>query len=236
MTDYYYYPLIATAVNGLDESTPQARRSVYNRARTALLTKLGDVEPPLAEAEIARERLALEEAIRKIEREAERHFGNDPLRPSQKDENLNDMARRLEAALRRPIKSVEPAPEAPPHLGEAEQVHMSEPMPPPSNAGAAVKQALKRRAGELGRDMLREKTGLALTKLSPAEEKISEDSDGPGEAERVHMSEPVPPPSKAGAEVKQAIKRRAGELGRDLLHEKTGLAVTKLSPAGEKDQ
>jgi hypothetical protein len=51
MTDYYYYPLIAKAVNGLDESTPQARRSVYNRARTALLTKLGGVEPPLAEAE-----------------------------------------------------------------------------------------------------------------------------------------------------------------------------------------
>jgi hypothetical protein len=52
--------LIAKAVNALDESTPQARRSVYNRARTALLRKLGGVEPPLAESEIAHERLAFQ--------------------------------------------------------------------------------------------------------------------------------------------------------------------------------
>jgi hypothetical protein len=186
MTDYYYYPLIAKAVNGLEKSTPQARRSVYNRARTALLTKLGGSEPPVAEANIARERLALEEAIRKVEREAERRFGNDPPRPSP-DENLKDMARRLEAALRRPIKPVEPAPEPPPQRRKEEEdrcqdeesdglseAYMSEPVPPPSNADVEVKQAIRRRAGELGRDLLREKTGLGSTKLSHNEREYSE--------------------------------------------------------------
>jgi hypothetical protein len=80
------------------------------------------------------------------------------------------MARRLEAALRRPIKPGGPAPEPLSQrrkeeedrrrdeesdgLGEAERVHMSDPVPPPSNAGVEVKQAIKRRAGELGRTKL----------------------------------------------------------------------------------
>ena len=37
-----------------------------------------------------------------------------------------------------------------------------------------VKQAIKRRSGQVGRDLIREKTGLDLTSLSPAEEKIVE--------------------------------------------------------------
>jgi len=35
-------------------------------------------------------------------------------------------------------------------------------------------------------------------------------------------------------EVKRAIKRRAGEVGRHLVHEKTGLDLTALTPAEEK--
>lgn len=37
-----------------------------------------------------------------------------------------------------------------------------------------IKQAIKHHAGEIGRDLLREKTGLDLTTLSPAEERIVE--------------------------------------------------------------
>lgn len=67
-----YYPLIARAVGGLDNSTGEARRALYERARTALVAQLRSIEPPLSEADITRERLALEDAIRKVESESVR--------------------------------------------------------------------------------------------------------------------------------------------------------------------
>src|SRR5882757_4247943 len=66
-----YYPLIARAISGLDPGAPgEARRALYERARTALIAQLRSVQPPLTESEITRERLALEEAVRKVESEA----------------------------------------------------------------------------------------------------------------------------------------------------------------------
>jgi len=66
-----YYPLIARAVAGLDpNASGESRRALYERARTALIAQLRGVQPPLSEAEITRERLALEEAVRKVESEA----------------------------------------------------------------------------------------------------------------------------------------------------------------------
>ena len=43
---------------------------LYERARAALVAQLRSVDPPLEEADVTRERLALEEAIRKAEAEA----------------------------------------------------------------------------------------------------------------------------------------------------------------------
>ena len=68
-----YYPLIAKAVAGLDKGTGEARRALYERARSALVTQLRGVSPALSESDITRERLALEEAIRKVEAEAARN-------------------------------------------------------------------------------------------------------------------------------------------------------------------
>src|SRR6185503_20980110 len=68
-----YHPLIARAVASLDKNTGENRRALYERARTALVAQLRGVVPPLDESEITRERLALEEAIRKIEAESARH-------------------------------------------------------------------------------------------------------------------------------------------------------------------
>src|SRR6266852_8340641 len=68
-----YYPLLTKAVAGLDPDSPgESRRLVYERARAALLAQLRTVNPPFTEAEIKRERLALEEAVRRVEREAAR--------------------------------------------------------------------------------------------------------------------------------------------------------------------
>lgn len=68
MTDYR--PLLSRAIAGLDPNTGEARRAIYDRARTALVNQLRGINPPLSEGDITRERLALEDAIRKVEGEA----------------------------------------------------------------------------------------------------------------------------------------------------------------------
>lgn len=77
-----YYPLVARAVAGLEKNTGEARRALYERARTALVAQLRGSDPPLDEAEITRERLALEEAIRKVETEAARRARQESVNPS----------------------------------------------------------------------------------------------------------------------------------------------------------
>src|ERR1700689_4527900 len=129
MTDYQ--PLIARAIEGLGKSTGEARRALYERARSALVTQLRSVEPALSESEITRERLSLEEAIRKVEADAARksrmeartepRFEPRPLRP--------------------PMRSAppEPAPQAPPPPAFPPQRERSEP-PPGELAGRAEAQ------------------------------------------------------------------------------------------------
>jgi hypothetical protein len=73
-----YYPLIARAVAGLEKNTGDGRRALYERARTALVAQLRSVNPPLSENDVTRERLALEESIRKVEAEAARKSWVDP--------------------------------------------------------------------------------------------------------------------------------------------------------------
>ena len=69
-----YYPLISRAVAGLEKNNGENRRALYERARAALLAQLRGVTPPLNESDITRERLALEESIRKVEAESARQF------------------------------------------------------------------------------------------------------------------------------------------------------------------
>src|SRR3954467_2870391 len=82
-----YYPLISRAVAGLEEINGENRRALYERARSALLAQLRGVTPPVHESDITRprlaplnepdlprERLALEESIRKVEAESARQF------------------------------------------------------------------------------------------------------------------------------------------------------------------
>src|ERR1700761_4693339 len=73
-----YYPLITRAVEGLGTSTGEGRRSLYERARAALVAQLRGIDPPLSEADITRERLALEDAIRKVEADTVRRLRSEP--------------------------------------------------------------------------------------------------------------------------------------------------------------
>jgi len=103
-----YYPLIAKAVTGLEKSTGEARRGLYDRARNALLAQLRGVTPALSEPDITRERLALEEAIRKVEAEAARRSRSDP-----------------------PPPRYAPRPEPPPEPEARVEVRQEPPPPPP---------------------------------------------------------------------------------------------------------
>src|ERR1700683_2562680 len=59
MTDYH--PLIARAVDGLAKNTGDARRAVYERARSALVAQLRGVEPALSESDITNARRGIPE-------------------------------------------------------------------------------------------------------------------------------------------------------------------------------
>jgi hypothetical protein len=111
-----YYPLIARAVTGLDKSTGEARRTLYERARTALVTQLRGVEPALSEADITRERLALEEAIRKVEAEAARR----PREEIAQSPHANVMPPRPRVEVPPAFAPAPPPPPPPPEAGFAE--------------------------------------------------------------------------------------------------------------------
>lgn len=73
-----YYSVLQRAVAMLPENTGQARRAIYEKARTALVRQLESVNPPLPASEITKQRLALEEAVRRIEQETARSALNAP--------------------------------------------------------------------------------------------------------------------------------------------------------------
>jgi hypothetical protein len=85
-----YHPLIARAVNGLDKNTGENRRALYERARNALVNQLRSVDPALDESDITRERLALEEAIRKVEAEAVKRARPEVAEPAEPKKTLSD--------------------------------------------------------------------------------------------------------------------------------------------------
>jgi len=64
-----YYPLLASVVATLDPNTAEARRQLYDSARVGFPTYLGNLDPPLSDSDVTRERTAIEEVIRRLEAE-----------------------------------------------------------------------------------------------------------------------------------------------------------------------
>ena len=62
-----YFPLISRAVEGLNPNTREVREQLYARAREALTRQLTSLDPPIPDADLWRERNALEETIRRVE-------------------------------------------------------------------------------------------------------------------------------------------------------------------------
>ncbi|HTS40630.1 MAG TPA: hypothetical protein VMH84_08845 [Xanthobacteraceae bacterium] len=94
-----YHPLITRAVMTLDKDTAENRRVLYERARNALVVQLRGTVPPLDESEITRERLALEEAIRRVEVESARRARDMPRPDPMVAKRAAEAARREQAEI-----------------------------------------------------------------------------------------------------------------------------------------
>jgi hypothetical protein len=117
-----YYPLISRAVAALEKNSGENRRAIYERARAALLAQLRGVTPPLSESDITRERLALEESIRKVEAESARQFV---------EASRQTLAPRIRSAELRQREELPKARPAVPGPAEARQWRDVEPAAPP---------------------------------------------------------------------------------------------------------
>lgn len=62
-----FYKVLRKTIEALPVATGQARRSVYDRARTAISRQLDAMNPPLPPSEVSRQRLELEDSIRAVE-------------------------------------------------------------------------------------------------------------------------------------------------------------------------
>ncbi|QGM99347.1 hypothetical protein [Methylocystis parvus] len=82
-----YYSLISRAIAALPQQTPESRQVVYERARKALFSQLRGIQPPVAEADIAAEGRALEEAITRVEIELAAKNSSGPRAGSAKAES-----------------------------------------------------------------------------------------------------------------------------------------------------
>lgn len=64
-----YYPVLKRAISSLPSGSGESRRAVYEKARVALLRQLSSYNPPLSPTDIADQRVALEDCIRRVEAE-----------------------------------------------------------------------------------------------------------------------------------------------------------------------
>lgn len=156
-----YHPLISRAVAGLEKNTGENRRVLYERARGALVNQLRSIEPALDESDITRERLALEEAIRKVEADAAKRTRDDEVAaPQERPPSLTNQGLRgfretiaeaegLGGAAAEAQRSAREVYEAVPgehHAGQsADEVHYFEPPgsepPPPVSEPDLVDEA-----------------------------------------------------------------------------------------------
>jgi hypothetical protein len=165
-----YYPLIARAVEALDKNTGENRRALYERARTALVAQLRGVVPPLEEAEITRERLALEEAIRKIEAESARRAREETRAPP-------------------PVRRPEPAPQRDEPAVQTHTPAAAEPAPPPRDLPPGERRSLSEEALRGFRDTVSD-----IERHPPAERRRTEAGPAPARPAHADRRADTPPP------------------------------------------
>jgi hypothetical protein len=112
-----FYPVLSKAIAGLADQSPKTRAAIYDRAKLVLLTQLSKMQPPLPEAEIARQQQALDEVIARIEREQAPSQSSPPASEPAREPALPDLPEpppRQPAVASRPALATRPSPPAPP--------------------------------------------------------------------------------------------------------------------------
>jgi hypothetical protein len=171
-----YYPLLAKAISGLKDSTPEARTAIYDRARKALLGQLRAMQPPAPEAAIDREAKALEEAIARLELEQASAQTSSPLASSQLAPSPEPQITPAPEVAPEPAPSPEPAPEP----------------EPPRRTGAAASDETEEAAADWTRP---DESGEAPP--PPPEEEAQPDGAAAALREALRPAAPVPKPSRA---------------------------------------
>ena len=157
-----YYPLLARAVAALPNSNPESRRSIYDRARAALLAQLRAVQPPIAEEDIDRESRMLDEAISQLEAEAaaalaaqaaapavEAPASPQPASTAPDVTTVPDAPKRAEPLVKRPDPDA-----APPRLAAPRPLSSTPGLPPRpllSEKGPGALEAARQRLANLAR-------------------------------------------------------------------------------------
>ena len=176
-----YYPLLSRAVAGLTNNTGEVRRALYERARTALVNQLRNSDPPLSEADITRERLALEEAVRRIEAEtsAAADAPAAPAPEAPKDEQPEAVAETDTAA--------------PPDDDQDRDTDRELPPPPPPPA--SIREVLGR-AGSLGEASAKSARAARETsgELGGSADAAPEADTAVAESEKTVIGDAPPPP------------------------------------------
>jgi hypothetical protein len=204
-----YYPLISRAVAGLEKNTGENRRALYERARAALLAQLRGVTPALNESDITRERLALEESVRKVEAEAARQF----VEPSRQPPPPKIQPRQPEPRAPEPRAPEPRASEARAEPRERRWGDAPDPdapqrryVNPPSPGGQEVRQEARAEA----RQEPRQDSSLRRPRSQPALPDTRSDTI---------FDQPLPPEPTPAAQ-RHPLRRPAGERsGRALLSE-----------------
>lgn len=84
-----FYPVLSRAVARLEDNTEEARRELFERARTIAVAQLRRQDPSKSAREIEHELAALETAIRRVELESRAHPAPEPTRPAQARATVN---------------------------------------------------------------------------------------------------------------------------------------------------
>ncbi len=210
-----YHAILKRAISALPAPTGEARRAVYEKARTALVNQLKSFDPPLPPSEITQQRLQLEDAIRKVESEAAKGLLRQP-KPDSPAPAAPSPPAAVKAepaapppAVVAPVKPI--APPAPPLPGSPVETHApgAGPTPPrndmvPVAAKPTPPGALKRAADEAGA------LGGATAELGrQARDALADGAEEP--TAPTFARETAPPPRKVETEKRRRRRREARE-------------------------
>ena len=200
-----YTSVLARAVAG--KATYEERRAVYERARQALVAQLRAMEPPLPESDITRQRLALEESIRKVETDASgaAAAARAPAAPP-----------RAEAPAAEPVATPAAPPEPARQPAPAMPVAPAAPvatLPAMPAVAAAPLAGLAREAGDLG--------GASARAAKSAREQLASEAPAPVQAPPAAPVAEAPVPAPAPAEAGDGALTRVRNLPGTIYQEPT---------------